>query len=118
MCKKLEGAVLPVLVKAAEDRIENPSDSLDVGEDNPGPGAPANRFTELASRLAGPHPAALVLGALVNGLKRRQAPAAIGDDELETAPPQTACVKILQELFPGYLSRRWAWKKPLSRLTL
>src|SRR2546427_5653827 len=47
LCKKLEGAVLPILVEAAKDRIDDSIDALDIGEDHHGARAPAD-FHEAA----------------------------------------------------------------------
>ena len=42
MSKKFEGVAFPILVKAAEDRIDDPVNALDVGEDHHGSSTAAN----------------------------------------------------------------------------
>src|ERR1700731_1048716 len=42
LCKKAEGVVLPLLVESVKDGIEDSLHALHVGEQDHGPGAPAN----------------------------------------------------------------------------
>ena len=48
LCKKAEGVVLPLLVESVKDGIKNSLHALHVGEQDHGPGAPAN-FHEAGS---------------------------------------------------------------------
>ena len=48
MCKKAEGVVLPLLVESVKDGIKNSLHALHVGEQDHGPGAPAD-FEEAGS---------------------------------------------------------------------
>ena len=42
LCKKAEGVVLPLLIESVKDGIEDSLHALQVGEQDHGPGAPAD----------------------------------------------------------------------------